>query len=305
MKLFFEEMFFYPKWYHYIVIVLLFPLSFIYGLIMIIRRIITPKKKFNIPIISVGNLIVGGSGKTPFVINLASRYEDVTIISRGYGRKTRGYVEVSRHGKILTSVQASGDEAMLIAKSLPYASVIVCEDRATAIEIAMREGAKIIILDDGFNRIEIEKYEILLEPENIVNILPFPSGGLREFYMIRYLANIIVKENRDFKRNVEIINCTEKMVLVTAISNPVRLNKYLPYNNIVDKVYYADHAYFDEKILLNYLKKNKATSILCTSKDRVKLEEFNLPISEIKLKLQINETILAQVDAYIYSKRNS
>jgi len=304
MKLFFEEMFFYPKWYHYIATIVLFPLSLIYGLGMAIRRLIIPKQHFSIPIISVGNLIVGGSGKTPFVIKLASRYEGVTIISRGYGRQTQGRIEVSRHGKILTSVQASGDEAMLIAKSLPNASVIVCENRAMAIEVAMREGAKIIILDDGFNRVEIEKYEILLEPECMPNILPFPAGGLREFYMTRYLANIIIKENRDFKRSVEIVNITDKMVLVTAISKPERLNMYLP-KNIVDKVYYDDHAYFDEKILLNYLEENKAKSILCTSKDRVKLEEFNLPISEIKLKLQINEEIFAQVDTYIHSKRNS
>ena len=65
MKNFFEEMFFSPQWYHYIVMVLLFPLSVVYGIGMGIRRLVTPKQRFSIPIVSVGNLMVGGSGKTP------------------------------------------------------------------------------------------------------------------------------------------------------------------------------------------------------------------------------------------------
>jgi tetraacyldisaccharide 4'-kinase len=304
MRSFFEVLFFSPQWYHYVVMILLFPFSIAYGVGMGLRRLFTPKQHFSIPIISVGNLIVGGSGKTPFVIELASRYEGVTIISRGYGRETRGRIEVSCHGKILTSVQASGDEAMLMAKSLPNASVIVCEDRVMAIEVAMREGAKIIILDDGFNRVEIEKYEILLEPSCMPNILPFPAGGLREFYVTRHYANIIAKEEQDFKRQVEIVNPTERMVLITAISNPKRLEAFLP-EGIVNKVYYDDHAYFDEKELKELVQTHNATSLLCTSKDKVKLEEFKLPISEMKLKLQINQEIFTQVDTYIDSKRNS
>jgi len=298
MRNFFEEMFFLPKWYHYIVMILLFPLSIVYGIGMAIRRLVTPKQHFSIPIISVGNLMVGGSGKTPFVIELASRYEGVTIISRGYGRQTRGRVEVSRNGKILTSVQASGDEAMLMAKSLPHASVIVCEDRAMAIEVAMREGAKIIILDDGFNRVEIHKYEIVLEPNRMPNILPFPAGGLREFYFTKYLADIIVKEERDYVRKVNVIDVTERMVLVTAISNPKRLDAFLP-QGVVAKVYKDDHAYFDEKTLRGYLEAHQATSLLCTSKDKVKIEEFNLPISEMKLDLDVNNEILKKIDNYI------
>ena len=176
MTAFFEAMFFSPKWYHYLVMILLFPLSLVYGTVMFIRRVVTPKNHFTLPIVSVGNLQVGGSGKTPFVIALASRYEDVTIISRGYGRQSVGLIEVSYKGKVVVDVKQSGDEPMLMAESLPHASVIVSEDRTIAIELAMREGAKLIILDDGFNRVEIEKFEILLEPACIVNTLPFPAG---------------------------------------------------------------------------------------------------------------------------------
>ena len=298
MKQFFEDMFFSPKWYHYIVILLLFPLSILYGIGMFLRRIFTSQNSFSIPIVSVGNLMVGGSGKTPFVIALASRYEGVTIISRGYGRQSQGRIEVSSHGKILTSVQDSGDEAMLMAMSLPDASVIVCEDRAMAIEVAMREGAKLIILDDGFNRVEIKKFEILLESECLPNILPFPSGGLREFYMTRYYADILGKENRDFTRVVEVENATKRMVLVTAIANPKRLDAYLP-EGVVEKITLDDHAYFDRSVLEDYLKTYKAESLLVTEKDAVKMLDFKLPLSIMKLELVIEDELLLSVDNYV------
>ena len=222
----------------------------------------------------------------------------MTIISRGYGRQSSGRIEVSCKGKILTSVQSSGDEAMLMAKALPHASVIVCEDRAMAIEVAMREGAKIIILDDGFNRVEIHKYEIVLEPDCMPNILPFPAGGLREFYFTKYFADLIVKEERDYVRKVNVLDTTERMVLVTAISNPKRLDEFLP-EGVVAKVYKDDHAYFDEKTLRGYLETYQATSLLCTSKDKVKIEELNIPVSEMKLELEVNHEILKKIDNYI------
>jgi len=298
MTNFFEKMMFSPQWYHYFIIVLFFPFSVIYGIIMLARRLATRKQNFGIPIVSVGNLIVGGSGKTPFVIALASRYQDVAVISRGYGRQSKGLIEVSQKGKILTTVEQSGDEPMLMAKSLVNASVIVSEDRHSAIELAKKQGAKLIILDDGFNRVEIKKFEILLEPESIKNYCPFPSGAFREFCFMKKYADILAKEGRDFVREVSFEDLTERMVLVTAISNPARLDKYLP-DNIVEKIYLEDHAYFDEEILKKALSDNNATSIICTSKDIMKMQGFKLPISEIKLKLEIQNQIFITIENYI------
>lgn len=300
MKHFFEEMFFTPKWYHYPLIVILSPLALLYGLMMFIRRKLTAKKDFGIPIVSVGNLIVGGSGKTPFVIALASRYEDVTVISRGYGRESKGLLKVSERGKILTTVEESGDEPMLIAVSLPQASVIVSEERHSAIELAKKEGSKLIIMDDGFNRVEIKKFEILLEPQSIQNILPFPSGAFREFSFSRKYADIVVKEGNSFIRNVSFENLTSKMILVTAISNPQRLDPYLP-EGLVKKVYLEDHAYFDEVSLQESLEKYKAKSLLVTEKDAVKMQDFKLPLSHMKLKLDIVDEIFSGVDNYVNS----
>jgi tetraacyldisaccharide 4'-kinase len=298
MRAFFEAMFFSPKWYHYLVMILLFPLSLVYGTVMFIRRVITAKNHFTLPIVSVGNLQVGGSGKTPFVIALASRYEDVTIISRGYGRQSVGLVEVSYKGKVSVDVKQSGDEPMFMAESLPNASVIVSEDRTLAIELAMREGAKLIILDDGFNRVEIEKFEILLEPACIVNSLPFPAGPLREFALTKRYADIVAKEETEFKRVVEYENLSDAMLLVTAISNPKRLDAYLP-KGVVGSIYLEDHAYFDEAVLEAEMLAHGASSLLVTQKDAVKMKAFTLPLSLMKLKLELNDALFIEVDRYI------
>jgi len=302
MRAFFEAMFFAPRWYHGIVSFVLLPLSWVYGAGMWFRRGCAGRKSFGIPIISVGNLIVGGSGKTPFVIALASRYEDVAVISRGYGRQSRGLVQVSQKGEIRTDVTQSGDEAMLMALSLPNADVIVSEERETAIELAKKQGTRLIVLDDGFNRVNIDKFEILLEPQTIPNHHTFPAGPFREFASQKKVADLIITEGREFIREVNFEDLGEKMLLVTAISNPQRLDVYLP-EGVVGKVYLEDHAYFEESALQGLLKVHGATHILCTSKDRVKMMGFKLPISEMKLKLALKNEIFTQTDEYIKGYR--
>jgi len=298
MVSFFERLFFKPSFFDWVLIFLLSPLSLLYGSLMLLRRLLIAKKSYSVPIISIGNLTVGGSGKTPFVIALAAKYENVTIISRGYGRKSKGLVEVSRRGEVLTDVFNSGDEPMLMATSLKSASVIVSENRETAIRLAIEEGAKVIFLDDGFNRVNIKKYDILLFPERIPNYMTFPAGPFREFYPSKGFSDINLYENRDFKRVVNIENETDKMLLVTAISNPERLEPYLP-KNVVGKFYLEDHAYFNEEKLKEKLLISGASSLLVTEKDEVKMKGFKLPLSVMQLKLQIKNEILEKVDRYI------
>jgi tetraacyldisaccharide 4'-kinase len=298
MNDFVEKMMFDPKWYHYLIIIVLSPLSLLYGVIMYFRRLFSVRKSFGLPIVSIGNLVVGGSGKTPFVIALASRYTDVTVISRGYGRKSKGLIEVSHNGEILCSVEESGDEAMLMALSLPSASVIVSENRSDAIEQAKEKGAKLILLDDGFNRVDIEKYEILLEPKEIKNYFPFPAGAFREFWFMNVSADLVVKEDVDYVRLVTLEDLSKRMLLVTAIATPQRLNKYLP-EDVVGKVYLSDHAYFDEATLTRQMQEYGAETLLVTEKDAVKMIGFKLPLSKMKLKLEITSQILLAIDDYI------
>ncbi len=257
---------------------------------MFVRRVLAQKERYPIPIISIGNLIVGGSGKTPFVIELASKYPQTTIISRGYGRESRGLVEVSNMGKVLVSVEMSGDEAMLMAMSLPDVSVIVSENRKEAIELAIKNATKLIILDDGFNRVDIQKYEILLEPNHIANHLTFPAGPFREFSFTKRYADLLLVEDVDFVRKVSFSNLKSKMLLVTAISNPHRLDRYLP-DGVVDRYYLPDHSYFDQEIISEMMFDCKADSLLVTEKDMVKMIDFKLPLSIMELKLDIYKDI--------------
>ncbi len=307
MRRFFERLYFRPRGLDWAAIGVLAPLSLLYGSWMYLRRKVAIRKDLGIPIVSVGNLVVGGSGKTPFVIALASRYEKAAVVSRGYGRKSKGPVVVSRFGEILADVEDSGDEAMLMAQALPHASVVVSENRNVGIEEAKRMGAKVVFLDDGFNRVEIEKYEIVLEPSDIPNGLPFPAGPYREFPFAKRFADSVLIEEIDFVRRVKIDRYAyEKLLFATAISRPQRLRRWLPKESIVGEYVLDDHAYFDEAVLEAKMREVGAEAILTTQKDAVKMKGFKLPIVQMRLELEIKAEYIEAVDKYIrkYQNRN-
>ncbi len=301
---FFEKLYFNPKFYHYIVAVILLPLSFFYGLVGFIKSLFAKPKDFRVKIVSVGNLVVGGSGKTPFAIELidyfSKKYKGkIFYISRGYGRYSKGLVEVKYNGEILVDVGLSGDEAMLVAKNTD-ANVIVSEDRADAIELAKVKGANLIILDDAFSRVDIDKFDILLYPEKIPNRFVLPSGPFREFAFAKRRADLIIKEGVDFNRVVEYKNLSSKMLLVVAIANANRLKRYLP-DGVVGEYILKDHSYFDKDDIVENMKRVGAKTILTTQKDMVKLEKFNLPLSLMELKLDINRDKIKRVEEYYES----
>ena len=281
-----------------VVSLLLTPLSWLYGGGMWLRRRLVKRRRYPVPILSVGNLVVGGSGKTPFTIALASRYQRVWIVSRGYGRRSRGLVEVSRPGEILCEVERSGDEAMEMARALPDAGVIVSEDRHRGIEKALERGAGMIILDDGFNRAEIEKFEILLEPEGIVNRRVLPAGPFREFPATASVADLRLREGREYRRHVTLNDPTEQMLLVTSIARPERLDPWLP-PGLLGRITLPDHAWFEEERLRALMERYGAESLLVTEKDAVKLEKFQLPLSRLALQLEIDHGVLDAVDRYL------
>ncbi|NPA50208.1 MAG: tetraacyldisaccharide 4'-kinase, partial [Epsilonproteobacteria bacterium] len=128
---FIEKHFFSPSFASYLALLPLLPLSILYALIMFIRRKIAKQEEFPIPIISIGNLIVGGSGKTPFAIELAKKISPnykIAYILRGYKRKSKGLIVV-RDKEIKSTPKESGDEAYMAACELKDAIVIVSEDR--------------------------------------------------------------------------------------------------------------------------------------------------------------------------------
>jgi len=295
-----EEYLFYPKgFFQYLLSFLLLPLTSIYCLIVISKRVFAKKIDFNIPIISTGNLTIGGSGKTPVTIALAKKQKDCAIILRGYGRQSKGLILVSQNNKILCGVDKSGDEAMLYAKSLPNATVIVSEDRKKAIKYAKDLKCEIIFLDDGFSKSDIKKFDILIKPK-AEPTLPFclPSGAYREPKYLYKNADIVLKEDVDFKRVVKITNQTDKMILITAISKPQRLDKYLP-ENLIDKIYFEDHHAFSKDELNKIVKKHSATSILTTQKDAVKMETFGLNLSIMELDIEISKNIKDKINDFL------
>ena len=161
-----------------------------------------------------------------------------------------------------------------------------------------RKVQNLFLLDDGFNRVDIEKYEILLEPKEIKNYFPFPAGAFREFWFMNVSADLVVKEEVDYVRQVTLEDLSKRMLLVTAIANPQRLDKYLP-DDVVGKVYLSDHAYFDEATLTRQMQEYGAETLLVTEKDAVKMTGFKLPLSKMKLKLEITSHVLLAIDEYI------
>lgn len=276
-------------------------------LIIAFKRVKATPIDFKIPIISIGNIIVGGSGKTPLTIKLAKNYEDVAVILRGYGRKSKGLFVVSKNGKILTDTNTSGDEAMLLAKSLPYATIIVSEDRKKAILKAKELNCKLIFLDDGFSKYDIKKFDILIRPKDEpTNLLCLPSGGYREPKMAYSLANLELQESIDFKRVVtiykddKIINeIPSKLILLTAISKPKRVLEFLPENTKM--IAFEDHHNFTNSEINDIKSKYEGYSFITTEKDFVKLQNFNfdnLYLTKLDLEF-INKDKLSLIDKYI------
>jgi tetraacyldisaccharide 4'-kinase len=140
------------------------------------------------PVVSVGNLVMGGAGKTPHVIHLArwlaGQGRRVGILSRGYGRKSRGVRWVSDgEGQIVTAAEG-GDEPVLIARSLPGVPVAVGESRAAAgREVLSRRPVDVFLLDDGFQHLSLHRDVDLLLVEcgrGLGNRRTAPLGPLRE-----------------------------------------------------------------------------------------------------------------------------
>jgi len=262
-------------------------------LIILFKRARAKEIDFEIPVISIGNLIVGGSGKTPVAIKLASQYEKACVILRGYGRESKGLYVISQDGKILEDVQTSGDEAMLLAKSLPNASVIVSENRVEAIKKAKELGCKIVFLDDGFSKYNIKKFNVILRPKiEPTNIFCLPSGGYREPKGMYFYADIELKEGRDFNRIITIkkdgkeVALVSKVVLLTAISKPKRLLEFLPKDTLM--LSFPDHHNFVSEEIDAIKEKYKDFHFVTTGKDLVKLEKFkikNLYLMDLDIKI--------------------
>ncbi|QSZ42081.1 tetraacyldisaccharide 4'-kinase [Sulfurimonas aquatica] len=292
-----EEYFYSPSFLQKLLSLLFLPLSYLYCFLMYLRFKSKNAEDFGLKVISVGNLNVGGSGKTPLVSALAQRYEKSAIVLRGYGRDSKGLHIVSDGSNILCDVNVSGDEAMIYAKKVSNAIVIVSEDRKIAIQKAKEMGAKILFLDDAYSKHDINKLDFLIEVES-KNRRCLPSGPYRERLWKEKRA-IILKDGVDFKRVVELKDRCDKMSLLTAIARPRRLDSYLP--NVVSKNYFEDHHSFKKNELEEILQRDNSDSLLVTYKDFVKVESFGLPLSLLDMHMEVDKKVFEIIGTYIES----
>ncbi len=155
---------------------------------ILFSRKILPASRLPSPVLSVGNLVMGGAGKTPHVIHLAKwlggRGKRVAVLSRGYGRNTAGVRWVSDGNGPILSAAEGGDEPVLIARSLPGVPVVVGESRAAAGRAVLsRMPVDVFLLDDGFQHLSLRRDADLLLVEcgaGLGNRRTAPLGPLRE-----------------------------------------------------------------------------------------------------------------------------
>jgi tetraacyldisaccharide 4'-kinase len=181
--------------------ILLYPISLIYCLVTGIRNLlydrgILPRQKFSLPVICVGNITVGGTGKTPhteYLAELLSKEFRVATLSRGYLRKSKGFRIATAYDKI----NDIGDEPLQICRKFPGVVVTVDRDRVNGVNSILEErpDTEVIILDDGFqHRRIIPGLTILLTDHGrlmtIDHILPY--GRLRESISNMARADIII-----------------------------------------------------------------------------------------------------------------
>jgi tetraacyldisaccharide 4'-kinase len=183
---------------------LLLPFSFIYGSIVGARNLlyntsILKTRKFFIPVITVGNLDIGGAGKSPmteYLIGLLRDKYRVAVLSRGYGRKTKGFInskEMNSKAKV-SFAEKIGDEPAQFRQKFPDITVAVCEDRVSGIK-QLKDEHNLIILDDAFQHRSVRgALNILLfDYHRIYDFhLVLPAGNLRESFSARRRANIII-----------------------------------------------------------------------------------------------------------------
>lgn len=177
---------------------LLFPFSLLYGLVVVVRNWcyntgIFKSRGFNLPVIAVGNLDVGGAGKSPmteYLIRLFKTNYKLATLSRGYGRATKGFVL----GNAQSTATEIGDEPAQFKSKFPNITVAVCEKRVDGIE-ALQADHNLIILDDAYQHRAVKPgFSILLLDYNRLYDprLLLPAGNLREPYSGRKRADVVI-----------------------------------------------------------------------------------------------------------------
>ncbi|WP_050784366.1 tetraacyldisaccharide 4'-kinase [Pedobacter sp. BAL39] len=309
---------------------LLWPFSLVYGLVVLLRNLlydtgVFKSTAFALPVICVGNLVVGGSGKSPsteYLIRLLSGYK-IAILSRGYGRKTKGFILADEHA----TASHIGDEPMQFYRKFPDVTVAVCEDRVRGVSL-LKDQHDLIILDDAYQhrRIRAGMYILLFEFSQLLRPqFLLPAGNLRESFrgyrradaiLVTKAPSVISKYERNkclshFDKDHEVsfsslayqqlvplfgagqqqINPSTVVFLITGIANPrPLLTELKKHTSQVIHHDYPDHYQFKEKDVEAFVEAyHKETALekllLTTEKDAQRL--LGGAFKEILLNLPI------------------
>ena len=292
------------------------------------QRGVLPSRRLTRPVISVGNLSVGGSGKTPFVLLLGDllkqRSISFDVLSRGYGRRTRGVAIVDPGG----SSRDFGDEPLLIARKL-QAPVIVGEERFAAGRLAEeRFPSRLHLLDDGFqHRALARDFDVVLvTPEDAHDRL-LPAGRLREPLSALARADVVVltggaPENMfplDGKllwrahRTIAPCNLPAHPLAFCAIARPK--NFFIQLRNagveLAGEASFRDHHPYTEQDVRDLIAaavRSEADGYVTTEKDAVNLGGYfsalkNLAVVPVKMELADAQTAVdAMLEAIVHRR---
>lgn len=295
------------------------PFSALYGLVVggknrLYDAGIRKARKLRGPVISVGNLSVGGSGKTPFVILLGQLLQKrgipFDVLSRGYGRKSNGVLEVDPNG----SPDQFGDEPLLIARRL-NCSVVVGESRYQAgLYSEKKYGPRLHILDDGFqHRALLRDFDIVLLTAEDIHDRLLPSGRLREPFSSLNRADAIVttsgmnltppttKPIWRIRRSLEVSDPPLRPIVFCGIARPQNLIAQLRamgVEPIATKFYGDHHAYtsVDTSELAALRQQTGATGFITTEKDQINLGpliDLLNPIAIARVQMQLQDPAAA------------
>ena len=310
------------------------PLSAIYAAVTAARNDLYERGALSVrrlqgPVASIGNIAVGGSGKTPFLIALGqllkSREINFDVLSRGYGRQTKGIAQVDPAG----SPRNFGDEPLLIARKLGV-PVIVGEDRYLAGQFAERKfGPQLHLLDDGFQHRRLARdFDIVLVNATDAGDDLLPVGRLREPVSALARANAIVLTNETsdrglladkqklwrVRRDIALPHISEPCVAFCGIARPQNFFDQLRAAGTTlaaTKTFRDHHAYTgsDVRQLLALQAGSGASAFVTTEKDTINLGPLltslgTVHVAEVTMQIEDTDSVLATMQRS-FEARNS
>jgi len=294
-----------------IISIFLFPISILIQILFSLKKILKKKYTCSIPIICVGNIYLGGTGKTPLCIEMFLILSELNMNPAFIRKKYDSFK----------------DEAMLQKKAGAY---FENKKRVTAIRNAIKTGTNVAILDDGFQDFSINKDVSIVcfsEKQWIGNGLTIPSGPLRESMSALNRANyVVINGNQNIKienqilknnKNIKIfytsyvpINIEDfknkKIISFAGIGNPNNFFNLLKENNlnILEQIHFSDHHHYSELELNNLIKKSEKNSaiLLTTEKDYMRINgehKDKIKYLKIKSEIQNRDKFIEEIKKYI------